>query len=69
MHHTLKRLTASGLAVALLAATLAQAAPAPSQPASAATQAANRAVLEQLPFADGRTSRTPSAALSPSPRP
>ncbi|MDG1581777.1 alkyl sulfatase dimerization domain-containing protein [Pseudomonas sp. GOM6] len=54
MNRYLKCLTSSGVAVALLASAIAQAEPQPSKPASAATVAANQAVLEQLPFADKR---------------
>lgn len=53
MQH-LKTLTAAGLICALLASAIAQAAPASTQPASAATKAANQALLATLPFADKR---------------
>ncbi|MDG9924299.1 MULTISPECIES: alkyl sulfatase dimerization domain-containing protein [unclassified Pseudomonas] len=52
MRRSLQRLCAAGLTSALLASAIAQASPAPTQPASAATQLANQAVLNQLPFAD-----------------
>lgn len=54
MHHPLKRLTSAGLACALLASPIAQAAPAPGKPASETTQAAQQAVLAALPFNDKR---------------
>ncbi|QEY62921.1 MBL fold metallo-hydrolase [Metapseudomonas lalkuanensis] len=52
MHLSLKRISAAGLSLALLASAVAQAAPVPAKPASEATRAANRAVLDKLPFAD-----------------
>lgn len=52
MHLSLKRISAAGLSLALLASAVAQAAPVPAKPASEATRAANRAVLNKLPFAD-----------------
>lgn len=54
MNRYFKCLTSGGVAVALLASAIAQAAPQPSKPATASTVAANQAVLEQLPFADKR---------------
>lgn len=52
MLHALKCLTSAGLTCALLASAIAQAAPAPTKPASEATKAAQQAVLEALPFHD-----------------
>jgi alkyl sulfatase BDS1-like metallo-beta-lactamase superfamily hydrolase len=54
MHHSLKCLTSAGLACALLASAIAQAAPATTKPATEATRAAQQAVLAALPFSDKR---------------
>lgn len=54
MHHSLKCLTSAGLVCALLASAIAQAAPAPTKPASETTRAAQQAVLAALPFNDKR---------------
>ncbi|MFG0381976.1 alkyl/aryl-sulfatase [Pseudomonas sp. zbq_18] len=54
MNRYFKCLTRGGVAVALLASAIAQAEPQPSKAASAATVAANQAVLDRLPFADKR---------------
>ncbi|MGH8435848.1 MAG: alkyl/aryl-sulfatase [Pseudomonas sp.] len=54
MQHSLKCLTAAGLACALLASAIAQATPAPTKPASETTKVAQQAVLAALPFNDKR---------------
>ncbi|MGB4074087.1 alkyl/aryl-sulfatase [Pseudomonas sp.] len=54
MHRSLKSLTAVGLTCALLASTVAQAAPAPTKAATDITKAAQQAVLAALPFNDKR---------------
>lgn len=54
MLHSLKRLTSASLAGALLASAIAQAAPAPTKPASESTKAAQQTVLAALPFNDRR---------------
>ncbi|WP_137974374.1 alkyl/aryl-sulfatase [Pseudomonas sp. F(2018)] len=54
MHHSLKCLTSAGLACALLASAIAQAAPATTKPATEATKVAQQAVLAALPFNDKR---------------
>ncbi|WP_068829782.1 alkyl/aryl-sulfatase [Pseudomonas sp. BMS12] len=52
MFHPLKCLLSASVAGALLMASVAQAAPQPTKPATEFTAAANHAVLEQLPFAN-----------------